>query len=141
MKKLTLVAFISLIASSIGCAQTSEIKAIEKTITAFSKAGDENNANELEKYLDDNHRIVMNRLFGSQEVTVMLKSVYVDKIRNKEFGGDTRKLTIANVIVNGSTANAKVTFQGSKMTMVSLITLVKNSDGVWKIISDVPVII
>lgn len=120
--------------------QTNEMKAIKETITAFSKAGDTNDVNELEKYLDDNYRVVMNRLFGSTEVAVMPRAVYIEKIKSKEFGGDTRKLTIESILVNGNTASAKVTFAGSKMTFVSLITLVKDDKDAWKLVSDMPMI-
>jgi len=71
-------------------AQKTEVQNVEKVIAAFSKAGDDNNAEKLATYLDDNYRIVMNRLFGSTEVSVMPKSVYLDKISSKEFGGDKR---------------------------------------------------
>lgn len=140
MKKLILVVLVGVLFSANLYSQTNDMKAVKETITAFSKAGDANDANELEKYLDDNYRVVMNRLFGSTEVAVMPRAVYLEKIKTKEFGGDTRKLTIENVLVNGNTASAKVTFAGSKMTFVSLITLVKDDKGAWKLVSDMPVI-
>ena len=139
MKKILFIGLIGLFFSTVSCSQTSQMKAIEKTITAFSKAGDTNNSLELAKYLDDNYRIVMNRLFGSKEVSVMSKSLYLEKIETKEFGGDTRELIISNVVVNGSTASAKVVFKGKKATFVSLMTLIQNEDGTWKLISDVPI--
>lgn len=140
MKKLILVALMGVLFSVNLYSQTNEMKAIKETITAFSKAGDTNDVNELEKYLDDNYRVVMNRLFGSTEVAVMPRAVYIEKIKSKEFGGDTRKLTIESILVNGNTASAKVTFAGSKMTFVSLITLVKDDKDAWKLVSDMPMI-
>ena len=122
-------------------AQSKDHKAINRTITAFSKAGDNNDYNKLNDYLDDNYRIVMNRLFGSKEVSIMPKSVYLEKIKSKEFGGDKRKLYIEDPIINGATAVVKVTFNGKKMKTVSLITLVKNQNGQWKLVSDVPIVI
>lgn len=140
MKNLILTAFLGILFTTNLYSQTKDMEAIKQTITAFSKAGDANDVDELEKYLDDNYRVVMNRLFGSTEVAVMPRSMYLEKIRSKEFGGDTRKLTIENVLVNGNTASAQVTFAGTKMTFVSLITLVQDDKGTWKLISDVPVI-
>lgn len=140
MKNLFLTALVGILFSVNLYSQTKDMEAIKQTITAFSKAGDMNDSDELEKYLDDNYRVVMNRLFGSNEVSVMPKSVYLEKIKSKEFGGDTRKLNIENVIVNGNTACAKVTFVGTKMTFISLVTLVKDNKGDWKLVSDVPVI-
>ena len=120
--------------------QSSEVNAVKETITAFSKAGDNNNSKELAKYLDDNYRVVMNRLFGSKEVSILPRAVYIQKIESKEFGDDKRELTIEDVKINGSTACAKVTFTGSKMTFVSFIILVKGEDGNWKLVSDIPMI-
>lgn len=141
MNKIRLLAaactIFTVIASS---AQTNETMNIEKVITEFSQAGDENNAEKLATYLDDNYRVVMNRLFGSKEVSILPKSEYLEKIKSKEYGGDKRVLTIDNVLINGTTASAKVTFKGTKMTFVSLIILIQDSEGDWKLISDVPII-
>lgn len=139
MKKVILTSLVGILIS-INLYAQKDMEAVKQTITAFTQAGDSNDADKLETYLDDNFRVVMNRLFGSNEVSVMPKSVYLDKIRSKEFGGDKRKLTIENVVVNGNTASAKVTFAGAKMTFISLVTLVKDDKGDWKLISDVPVI-
>jgi ketosteroid isomerase-like protein len=121
-------------------AQSSESQAIKKVIIAFAKAGDNNDATTLGKYLDTNYRVVMNRLFGSTEVSVMPREVYLDKIKSKEFGGDDRKLKIEDINVNGTNASTKVTFKGSKMTFVSIILLVKDGNGQWKLISEVPMV-
>lgn len=120
--------------------QSADKKAVRETITAFSKAGDKNDAEQLATYLDDSYRIVMNRLFGSKEVTVMSRDVYLEKIRTKEFGGDNRKVEIESIVLNGSTASAKVSFIGSKMSSVSILTLVRDASNAWKLVSDMPVI-
>ncbi|MFK8038771.1 MAG: nuclear transport factor 2 family protein [Crocinitomicaceae bacterium] len=123
-----------------GNAQNKDIKNIKKTITQFALAADNNNDKELATYLDDNYRIVMNRLFGSESISIMSKSVYLEKIKSKEYGGDTRTLTFENVIINGNTASAKVILKGEKMTFISLFILVKDNDNNWKLISDTPVV-
>lgn len=120
-------------------AQDSEVEAIKSVISKFSAAGDANDSEKLATYLDDNYRIVMNQLFGSEVVTVMTKSIYIEKIASKEFGGDKRKVSFGTVFVNGNTANAIVTLRGEKMTTKSIMTLVKNSDGIWNLVSDMPV--
>ncbi len=115
-----------------------EMKKIEQTIHAFAKAGDTQNAEQLDQLLDNNYRIVMNRLFGSPDVSVMPKSVYLDKIKTKEFGGDKREVTIHEVIMNSTIATAKVTFKGEKMTFISNLQLIQNAGGDWKLVSDIP---
>ena len=61
-----------------------ENKKITSVINAFSKAGDENNAKELSKYLDDNYRVVMNRLFGSKSVLLSQRYNRLRKIYDLE---------------------------------------------------------
>ena len=127
--------------TAVSCyAQTSDENAIKQTIIEFSKAGDANDAEKLATYLDGNYRIVMNRLFGSTEVTIMPKDVYLEKIKTKEYGGDNRKVEVESITLNGTTASAKVSFVGTKMTFVSILTLIKDGDDQWKIVSDVPIV-
>ena len=118
--------------------QNNEVAQISKTIQLVAEAADNSNAAELGKYLDENYRIVMNQLFGSTEISVMPKEVYLDKIEKKEFGGDERDVTIENITINGKTANAQVIFKGKKMTFRSLVTLVQDATGNWKIIQEAP---
>lgn len=140
MKKAIFIGLIALFTSAQATAQKSEEKAIKEVIMAFSKAGDQNNADKLGTLLDDNYRIVMNRLFGSKEVSIMPKSLYLQKIKSKEFGGDNREVSIKKVLINGTTATVQATFKGSKSTFVSFIVLIKNEKGNWKLVSDIPII-
>ena len=141
MIKTNLVALMLCILSVLGCnAQNTEIIKVKQTITAFSEAGDNNNADKLATHLDDNYRIVMNRLFGSESVSVMDKATFLEKIRTKEYGGDKRELTIENIVINGTTASAKVTFKGTKMTFVSILVLIQDQQDNWKLVSDTPIV-
>lgn len=140
MKTKMIFGAIALLFTATLMAQKNEEQAIEKTIRAFAKAGDENNSEELAMYLDANYRIAMNQLFGSTEVAIMPRAMYLEKIRTKEFGGDNRKVLIYNVLINGNTACALVTLEGEKMSMRSIITLVLGKNGSWKIVGDMPVI-
>lgn len=141
MDKSILIGLVGILLSTCATAQQSDTEAVKATIQNFSNAGDFNDAKTLDKYLDANYRVVMNQLFGSKEVVVMPRTVYLEKIASKEFGGDSRDVKIENVLINGNTASAKVTFKGTKMTFVSIVTLVKHNDGEWKMLSDVPVVI
>lgn len=139
MNKVKSILLVFSIFSVIQCsAQKSEVKRIKEVITAFSEAGDKNDGPALEKHLDDNYRVVMNRMFGSKSVATMDKSTYVENVESKVFGGDKRDLSIKKVLINGNVASALVTFKGTKMTVVSVLVLVKGANGVWKIVSDNP---
>lgn len=113
-------------------------KTIEKTIKAFAAAGDQQNAEKLDDLLSEHYRVVMNQLFGSKDISILNKEAYLGKIRNKEFGGDKRKVGIENLVISGHNASAKVTLSGEKLTMVSILVLVQNAKGDWQLISDTP---
>lgn len=121
-------------------AQKMEMKNIESTIIGFAKAADESDAYKLATYLDDNFQVVMNRLFGSKEVSLFSKDVYLEKIRTKVFGGDNREIDVKIIVINGTTACAHVSMKSEKMTFVSLLSLIQAENGKWKIISDMPVV-
>ncbi|MGB3781079.1 MAG: nuclear transport factor 2 family protein [Tunicatimonas sp.] len=134
------VSLIALFGSFVDPDPSAEKKAIKEVITSFAQAGDKNDVPALEETLDDSYRIVMNRLFGSSEVSIMSKETYLEKIESKEYGGGSRKLTFESIVVNGTTASAKVKFLDEKMTFVSIIVLIKDANDHWKLVSDVPVV-
>lgn len=137
---LLLVSLIALFSSIINPDPSAEKKAIKEVVVAFARAGDAHDVAALEETLDDSYRIVMNRLFGSPEVSVMSRETYLKKIESKEYGGGSRELTFESIMVNGTTASAKVKFLDEKMTFVSIIVLIKDGSGHWKLVSDVPVV-
>lgn len=139
MKKTVLMIMMSAI-SLAGLAQENETTSIEQVIHAFAKAGDNNDAKSLDALLEKNYRIVMNQLFGSNELSVVDRATYLTKIADKEWGGDNRKVTIHSIKINGTTAVAQVELVGEKSTFVSFYTLIKNAAGEWKFVSDTPTV-
>ena len=126
---------------SVAQGQETGVEEVKKTVMQFATAADYQDPIILEDVLDTNFRVVMNRLVGSDGVTIMPREVYLAKIKNKEFGGDKREVTISNVTINGNTANALVSFKGSKMTFVSTLLLVLTKEGKWKLVADLPNVI
>lgn len=130
----TALTFLMIILPSRENLESSEIK---QTIIDFAKAGDENDLNTLKRILDDNYRIVMNRLFGSDEIKMINKEMYLSKIKSKEWGGDNRKVEVREIIYNGNSASAIVNYKGEKMSFTSIIDLIKDKED-WKIIAETP---
>ncbi|CAD5250521.1 MULTISPECIES: nuclear transport factor 2 family protein [unclassified Imperialibacter] len=126
---------------SIAQGQETGVEEVKKTIMQFATGADYQDSIILEEVLDANFTVVMNRLFGSEGVAIMPREVYLAKIKNKEFGGDKREVTISNVTINGNTANALVSFKGSKMTFVSTLLLVLTREDKWKLVADLPNVI
>ncbi len=138
--KVLLLMSIAFLAGVLGYSQTTDEEQIKETITQFASAADKQDVQELEEVLDGNYRVVMNQLMGSDGVIIVDKEMYLNKIRTKEWGGDKRKVDIGQITLNGKSATAKVTFKG-KMTFVSLMLLVQDANGTWKMIGDIPTIL
>jgi uncharacterized membrane protein YqiK len=138
MKMLNILLFLSLFAAGAVMAVSNEEQQIKTLIQKFSDAGDNQDSESLEAILDGNYRIVMNQLFGSTEITLMDRQTYLQMIKNKEFGGDKRKVKIESISIVGNNAIAIVDFIGEKMTMHSILVFVKDNKSNWKLISDVP---
>lgn len=113
---------------------SSDLLEIEAVITSYAAAGDAQDVSTLESVTHEGFRVVF-RL--SDEQTVALeRSVFLDKFRAKEFGGDTRTIEIQSLdLREGKTAIAKVILRGEQATMSNYLNLVK-MNGAWVLVSD-----
>jgi Putative lumazine-binding len=137
---ITIITFILTISNTMAQNKNEETL-VKAAITTFAKAADTQDDKTLEEVLDNSFRLSMNQLFGGTELVSIDKQTYIQKIRLKEFGGDKREVTIEHITIVKNNAQVQVTFKGSKMTIVTLIQLVKNKDGVWKVLNDIPSIL
>jgi hypothetical protein len=115
-----------------------EEKLVKEAISKFAKAADERDEKALDEVLDNSFRLALNQMFGGKDVSVIDKKGYLERIREKKFGGDKREVTIEKVEIMNNNASARVTLKGTKFTLVTLLQLGKSSDGVWKIVNDMP---
>ncbi len=139
MKTLILTtALIMSIQSNVFSQEKTENKAIREVIHEFSNASAQYNYKALDLILDNQFRLIMNQLFGSDQLNVMNKTVYLEKIKNKEFGGEERKVEILTVQINNNNATAHVKFVGATIRFSSYLQLVKNKNKEWRIINDLP---
>jgi len=118
-------------------AQT-EKEEVKNVITQFVQAADQQDADQVASILHEDFRVVMNQLFGSNEVSTMSKSVYVQLIRDKKMGGDKRTIDFVSVDVVNHNASVKVLLKGKTMVFESLLHLIKTADGKWQLINDLP---
>ena len=130
----------TLMLSSMTFTSTPTTKGVEKTIKQFVQAGDNQDVKTMNELLHNDYRIVMNQVFGSDQITTVSKEMYLSKLESKEWGGDKRACAIQSIEVNDKNAVATVRLVGEKMTMTSQIVLVQTSTGNWLIIEDIPVI-
>jgi hypothetical protein len=115
-----------------------EEKLVKEAISKFAKAADERDEKALDEVLDNSFRLALNQMFGGKDVSLIDKKGYLERIRDKKFGGDQREVTTEKVEIMNNNASARVTLKGTKFTLVTLLQLGKSSEGVWKIVNDMP---
>lgn len=133
-----LLPFIMITFQSLGQTHQEKIQ-IENLVKEFALMGEQQDAEQLNDLLHDEFRIVMNQLFGSKEVSIMTKQLYLQKIKDKEFGGDKKTVVLSDLSILGNNASAKVQFKGEKTSFTSLIHFVRNIMDEWKLIEEIPV--
>jgi Putative lumazine-binding len=91
----------------------------------------------LDAVLHPDYRLVLNRVFGDV-ITKMDKTTYLKMIADKKIGGVPRKATINSVVVAGNVASVDVTTVNEKAEFRSFLQFLKEPDGKWRLVSDVP---
>jgi Putative lumazine-binding len=119
----------------------SEKVTVEKTIALFAQAADTRNVEQLRQVLHDEFRVSMNRLFGSNTLSIMPKAVYLQMIEEGKLGGEKRIITILGTDISQNTASATVIFKGKTLTFQSYLQLVKTEAGQWQVLGDLPTIL
>lgn len=118
--------------------KNSDTEAIVKTVEQFVKNADKRDIKGVDAVLHSNFRAIVNRLFGSEEVSIMDKALYLDLLKQGKIGGDERKIMIESIHFEGNNAFVKATLDGKKSVFHTFIQLVEEVSGEWKIISDMP---
>lgn len=116
-----------------------EQEKVESAIFQFAQAGDERNIEQLQtSILQEEFKVTINRIFGSDKLTMLSKSAYIQMIKDGKLGGDKRTVEILSLDITKGNAIAKVKLTGSKMTFTSYYLLVKNGEGQWQLLHDLP---
>lgn len=114
--------------------------AIEKTLHAFNKAGNTPDPEALENLLHDQFRVVLNRAFGGNDVSIMDKQTYIGMIRDGKIGGVERSLKIEDIDVMDHMASVKAVMENDKLVFHTRWLLVKNPENQWVLVSDAPLV-
>lgn len=113
---------------------SSDLQEIEAVITSYAAAGDAQNVSALESVTHEGFRVVFR--ISDEQTVALERSIFLDKFRNKEFGGDTRTVDIQSIdLREGKTAIAKVMLRGEQATMSNYLNLVQ-TNGEWVLVSD-----
>lgn len=123
----------------ISTAQTGQdLTKINAIIQEYAQAGDQRDVARLETILHPQYRSLVHRAFGGADLNVMDKATYLQLITDKKIGGDSRKVHILHVDVNGNVAQVKAILQGNVLKFTTYISLVKMADDSWRIVGDMP---
>lgn len=133
--------FLLMLTAGAASAQKAPVAEVTTLVHAFIQAGDDQDASALDGLLHAEYRVVMNQLFGGDDAVVLPRAAYLGKIKAKEFGGDTREVTVESVQLNGTHAVVRVLTKGQKLTMRSDLLWVQNAKGEWKLMSDTPTVL
>ena len=115
-----------------------EAKKVRQVVTDWAKAADAQDADAVAGLLDAHFRVVMNRLFGQAEVSVVDRDGYVQMVRDKKIGGQARELKFRRITIAGTNAAVELEMTSAVLHFHSLIQLVQDSAGQWRLVSDVP---
>ncbi len=137
----SILLFTILTSTTIMAQNKNEETKITEAITNFVNAADQQDEKKLEDLLDSNFRLSLNQMFGNTGLMLIDKQTYLNKIKAKEFGGDKRQIKLEQVIIMNNNASVKATFTGAKMTVITLLQLVKTNTGKWRILNDLPTIL
>jgi hypothetical protein len=132
------IAFMFLTITNLFGQKMEEEKLVKEAISKFAKAADDRDEKALNEVLDSTFRLALNQMFGGKDVSLIDKNGYMERIREKKFGGDKREVGIESIVIMNNNASARVTLKGSKFTLVTLLQLGKSNEGVWKIVNDMP---
>lgn len=115
-----------------------EADEIRKVVTTWAQAADRQDAEAAGAQMDDNCRVVMNRLFGQTEVGTMDKNAYLEGLRAKKFGGTCRTLKFKKIHVMGTTATVILEMRSDALEFQSSLQLIQDAQGMWRIVADLP---
>ena len=136
MKNIIILSFVIALT---GCSnQTPNTKSIAQVLTTYVSAADDQNTEVLQGILHPEYRALANRIFESDKLQVLSKALYLSLINDGTIGGDKRKVEINETEVIGHNAFVRATFTGHDHIFNTFILLAQNSNGDWKIVSDMP---
>lgn len=141
MKKLLIINTLMLLIMTNAHAQQNDEQAIKTVISSFAAAAENHDVTAMNNLLEENFRVVLNQMFGSDKVTLLDKKAYLGMLGEKKLGGDKNVIDTKSVTIIKNNAFANTVFKGEKMTMQLFLHMVKTKEGNWKIVEDLPTVL
>ena len=115
-----------------------DIAKVSEAVYEFSKGADTRDVAILDHVLHDNFRAIVNQAMGSKEIQIIDKTTYLELLKKEAIGGDARTVTILSIDMEENNAIVKAKLVGKALTFTTFIQVVKNADGEWQVMSDLP---
>lgn len=112
---------------------------IKDKVVQFANAIELRDANQLEKLLHENFRVVANQYPTEDKLSILSKEVYLSLINSNKIGGTKYNVKFDYVSVENHSATVITKFQGDKSNMYLTLLLIQ-SGGEWQIIEDMALI-
>lgn len=140
MKTIVMLLFVSMMSTNLETttSKKAEKTAIKKTITTYLKGGDERNIVLLNEAIHKDFRVVLHRAFGGNDTSVLTKETYLKMVESEKLGGTKRTVKFKSVDFSGNVASVKAVLESDKLIFESYYDLVKNADGKWQVVNDMP---
>lgn len=111
---------------------------VENVVKQFVQGADQRMVEQVGSVLDDNFRAVVNRAFGNDQLMLIPKPVYLDMMRQGKVGGDSRTIEFLLTDITRNNALVKARLTGKATVFTTYISLVRNKENQWLIVSDQP---
>ncbi len=134
--KFTLFIIMSGIFSITGPATSADESALKERVSTFIEAGDTRDLSALEEVLHADFRVLVNQFMGGPDVTLINKEAYIGMVRDEKIGGLARSIEFRHLSIHDHTAVVEVHLESEAALFDSFITLVKDQEGQWQVISD-----
>lgn len=135
MKTILILIGTMIAASTFGQTSGKEEKmTIEKAVKLYAKSGDNQDVSGLKNVLHPQYRLVW--WGGEGDPFISDKAGFIAKFEAKEYGGDSRSVSIQSVeVFDGINASVKAVMDGKVAEMRSLFSLIKVNNE-WKIVGE-----
>ena len=140
MKTTILLLFVTMLSTNMEqtTSKKEEKTAIKKAVKTYLQGGDERDAEMLNLSMHNDFRVVLHRAFGGEATSVLTKEVYMKMVADKKIGGEKRTVKFKTVDFSGNVATVKAILESEKLIFESYYSLVKNVDGNWQVVNDMP---